>query len=175
MEIIKYNFKKIDNDKLISILKEKISTLNINTNDLNFIISHDQIFCQIPKESIKDIIKLLKTDKELKFDYIKCITGVDYKDYLEVVYSIYSFDNNYSLNIKTKVESQNPEIDSITDIFWSADWFEREIWEFFGINFKGHKNLKTFLLPGDVDYHPLLKSFEIKWEERAYERPKVFE
>ncbi|MCL5072393.1 MAG: NADH-quinone oxidoreductase subunit C [Actinobacteria bacterium] len=172
MEIREYNFKKIDNDKVISLLQGK---LNLNRIEGNFNLNRDQVYLEISKAVLKNVIKLFKNDKDLRFDYIKCITGIDYKDYLEVIYSLYSFDNNYSVNIKVKIEPVNPEVESITDIFRSADWFEREIWEFFGINFKGHPNLKTLLLPGDVDYHPLLKSFEIKWEEREYKRPEVFD
>lgn len=173
MEVKQYNFKAVDNDKVISLLQDKFKS--VGTSEGNFSLNHGQIYCEVSKETIKNTIKMLKNDKDLKFDYIKCITGVDYKEYLEVVYSLYSFDNNYSVNIKVRIDAANSDVDSITDVFWSADWFEREIWEFFGINFKGHPNLKTLLLPGDVDYHPLLKSFEIKWEKREYVRPKVFE
>ena len=173
MEIRKYIFKEVDNEKLIELLKDKFKSAGIN--DVNLRLNFGQVYCEIPKELIKECINLLKKDKDLGFDYIKCITGADYIDYLEVIYSLYSFENNYSINIKAKINAENPEIDSITDVFMSADWFEREIWEFFGINFKGHQSLKTLLLPGDVDYHPLLKSFEIKWEERPYIRPTVFE
>ena len=173
MEIRKYIFKEVDNEKLLVLLKDKFKSVNMA--DDKFLLNFGQIYCEIPKELTRKCISLLKKDRDLDFDYIKCITGVDYIDYLEVIYSLYSFENNYTINIKSKINPANPEIDSITGIFMSADWFEREIWEFFGINFNGHKNLKTLLLPGDVDYHPLLKSFETKWEERPYIRPTVFE
>ena len=173
MVIKKYIFKEVDNEKLSVLLKDKFNSANMA--DINFSLNFGQIYCEIPKEHVAKCISLLKKDKDLDFDYIKCITGVDYTDYLEVVYSLYSFENNYNINIKSKIDAVNPEVDSITGIFMSADWFEREIWEFFGINFKGHGNLKTLLLTGDVKYHPLLKSFEIKWEERPYVRPTVFE
>jgi NADH-quinone oxidoreductase subunit C len=173
LEIKRYIFKEVDNEKLLVLLKDKFKSANMA--DDNFRLNFGQIYCEIPKALIRKCISLLKKDRDLDFDYIKCITGVDYIDYLEVIYSLYSFENNYTINIKSKINAANPEIDSITGIFMSADWFEREIWEFFGINFKGHENLKTLFLPGDVDYHPLLKSFEIKWEERPYVRPTVFE
>ncbi|MHB1346340.1 MAG: NADH-quinone oxidoreductase subunit C [Candidatus Humimicrobiaceae bacterium] len=173
MEIKRYIFKEIDNEKLLTLIRDKFKSFSIA--DDCFRLNFSEIYCDIPKEIIKKCISLLKKDKDLDFDYIKCITGVDYIDYLEVIYSLYSFENNYTINIKSKIDAKNPEIDSITGIFRSADWFEREIWEFFGINFNGHPNLKTLLLPGDGDYHPLLKSFETKWEERPYIRPSVFE
>ena len=173
LEIKNYVYKIVDNERLLILLKDKFRSVNMS--DDNFSINFDQIYCNIPKELIRKCISLLKRDRDLDFDYIKCITGVDYTDYLEVIYSLYSFENNYTVNIKAKIAATNPEIDSITGIFMSADWFEREIWEFFGINFRGHQNLKTLFLPGDVSYHPLLKSFEIKWEERPYVRPTVFE
>ena len=173
LEIKNYVYKVVDNEKLLILLKNKFRSVNMSGD--NFSFNFDQIYCDLPKELIRKCISLLKRDRDLDFDYIKCITGVDYIDYLEVIYSLYSFENNYTVNIKAKISANIPEIDSITGIFMSADWFEREIWEFFGINFRGHQNLKTLLLPGDVNYHPLLKSFEIKWEERLYVRPTVFE
>ena len=173
MEKREYIYKEVDNERLKELLKDKFKLAGIN--DGNFSLNFSQIYCEIPKGHIKRCIDLLKKDKDLGFDYIKCITGADYIEHLEVIYSLYSFENNYTVNIKAKINTENPEIDSITGIFMSADWFEREIWEFFGINFNGHQNLKTLLLPGDVDYHPLLKSFETKWEERPYIRPSVFE
>ncbi|MCL4377193.1 MAG: NADH-quinone oxidoreductase subunit C [Actinobacteria bacterium] len=172
MEIIEYKFKEVDNERLLLLLQNKLKSAGV---EANFSLSHGQIYCEISKDFITDAIKLLKNGKDLMFNYVKCITGVDYVEHLEVIYSLYSFDNNYSLNLKVKVEAQNPEIESITGIFYGADWFEREIWEFFGINFKGHPCLKTLLLPGDVEGYPLLKSFEINWQEREYIRPKKFE
>ena len=173
MKIKRYIFKEVDNEKLLILIRDKFKSASMDEDSLR--LNFGQIYCDIPGELIKKYISLLKKDRDLDFDYIKCITGADHIEYLEVIYSLYSFENNYSINIKSKIDALNPEIDSITEIFKSADWFEREIWEFFGINFNGHPNLKTLLLPQDADYHPLLKSFETKWEERPYVRPTVFE
>jgi NADH-quinone oxidoreductase subunit C len=173
LEIKRYIFKEIDNEKLLALIKDKFKSVDMPDDSLR--LNFGEIYCDIPRELIRKCIGLLKEDRDLDFDYIRCITGVDYVDHLEVIYSLYSFENNYSINIKSEIDTSNPGIDSITCIFKSADWFEREIWEFFGINFNGHPNLKTLLLPGDTDCHPLLKSFETKWEEKPYVRPTVFE
>ena len=92
-----------------------------------------------------------------------------------MVYCLYSFKNNWSVNIKVKLDAQKPAVDSVTSIYRGADWHEREMAEMFGIDIIGHPNLKTLLLAGDEDTPPLRKSFEIKWEEREYIPPKKFE
>ncbi len=95
--------------------------------------------------------------------FIESITGVDWikDDQLEVVYdfSRYDFDT-CRIVIRTRVDRNNPEVPTITDIYAGANWHERETHEFFGIKFKGHPHLIPLLLPEDADFHPLLKDFK---------------
>ncbi len=172
MEITEYSYKKIDNQDVIKTVEEKAKNADILANFWEF---RGQIFCYIDAKDIKSFCRILNQDSELSFEYLKCLTAVDYVDYLEMVYCLYSFKNNWSINIKVKLDSKNPQIDSITDIYRGADWHEREMAEMFGINIIGHPNLKPLLLAGDEGVNPLRKSFEIKWEERQYVPPAKFE
>ena len=172
MKIIDYKFKKIDNKKLIEKIGSEAKAAGIETELWD---ANGQVFCKVDPADILKFCKILNEGDELGFDYIRSITGVDYIDYMEIVYSLYSFANNWSLNIKVKINAKNPEVETITSIYKGADWFEREIWEMFGINIKGHPDLRPLLLVGDEDFHPLKKSFEIKWEKREYKRPEIFE
>ncbi len=172
MEIIEYKPKKIDNQELIEIIGVKAKSAGIEPRLWE---ANGQVFCQVDPGNIVKFCKLLNEDKELGFEYIRAITGVDYIDHMEVVYSLYSFANNWSINIKARLDAEKPEVETITSIYKGADWFEREIWEMFGINIKGHPDLRPLLLVGDEDFHPLKKSFEIKWEKRQYDPPKIFE
>ena len=79
----------------------------------------------------------------------------------EVVYHFYSLSKNHRLRLKVPVEEKNPEVDSLTSFWASADWFEREVWDMFGIVFKGHPNLKRILMYKEFVGHPLRKDYPV--------------
>jgi NADH-quinone oxidoreductase subunit C len=172
MEIISYEYKKIDNQDVIAAIELKAANISVAVKFSEF---REQIFCEIAAEDIKKFCGLLNSDADLSFEYIKCLTAVDYVDYLEMVYCLYSFKNNWSINIKVKLDAAKPVVDSICSIYRGADWHEREMAEMFGIDIVGHPNLKHLLLAGDEGGYPLRKDFEIKWEGRDYIPPEKFE
>jgi NADH-quinone oxidoreductase subunit C len=172
MEIINYGYKKIDNRDVIAAISPKAEEAGVEVKFSEF---KDQLFCEIDAADIKKFCSLLNNDPELNFEYIKFLTAVDYVEYIEMVYCLYSFKNNWSVIIKVKLDDQKPVVDSVTSIYSGADWHEREMAEMFGIDIKGHPNLKNLLLAGDEDGFPLRKNFETKWEEREYVPPEKFE
>ncbi|MCL4416980.1 MAG: NADH-quinone oxidoreductase subunit C [Actinobacteria bacterium] len=172
MKIINYEYKKVDNQDVISAIDKKAKEISVETNFWEF---RNQLFCEIASRDIKKFCDILNKDPELSFEYIKCITAVDYIEWLEMIYCLYSFKNNWSINIKVKLDSQKPAVDSVISVYRGADWHEREIAEMFGIDIIGHPNLRPLLLAGDEDGYPLRKNFEIKWEEREYIPPRKFE
>jgi len=172
MEIINYGYKKINNRDVIETIRPKAEETGVAVKFSEF---KDQLFCGIDAADIKKFCSLLNSDPALSFEYIKFLTAVDYVEYIEMVYCLYSFKNNWSIIIKAKLDGQEPVVDSITSIYRGADWHEREMAEMFGIDIKGHPNLKNLLLAGDEDGFPLRKNFEIKWEEREYVPPEKFE
>jgi NADH:ubiquinone oxidoreductase subunit C len=172
MEIINYEYKKTDNRDVIAAIEPKAEAAGVAVKFSEF---KEQLFCEIDSADIKKFCGLLNRDAQLSFEYIKFLTAVDYIEYLEIAYFLYSFKNNWSINIKVKLDGQNPVVDSVTSIYRGADWHEREMAEMFGIDIVGHPNLKNLLLAGDEGGYPLRKDFEIKWEERAYVPPEKFE
>jgi NADH-quinone oxidoreductase subunit C len=172
MEIIEYTYREIDNQDVIDSLTKKANGASI---DIDFRESCGQLFCEIDRKYIKKLCRLLNRDEELSFEYLKCLTAVDHVEYLEMVYCFYSFKNNWSINIKARLDAEKPSVDSITPIYSGADWHERETAEMFGIDIKGHPDLKTLLLAGDEESPPLRKSFEIEWKEKEYIPPEKFE
>lgn len=119
--------------------------------------------------SLKTVAKFLKEAAELDFDYLMDLSAVDYmfyaggriqKEYrFEVVYHFYSLKKNHRLRLKVAVDEKSPEIDSVSDIWSSANWYEREVWDMFGIKFKGHPNLKRILMYDEFEGHPLRKDY----------------
>jgi NADH:ubiquinone oxidoreductase subunit C len=172
MKIIDYTNIKGDNQKALELIAKKAKQAGISIEpELVF----DQVNTEAGAGDIVALCKMLKEDKSLSFEYIRSITGSDFEDRYEIVYSLYSFANGWSINIKVKLDHEKPEVDSIIGVYKGADWFEREIWEMLGIDIKGHPNLKTLLLVGDEDFYPLRKSFELKWEEKKYIPTEKFE
>ena len=118
----------------------------------------------VNQEIIRDLMKFLKTDPSLDFNILMDLTAVDYlrMDRLprfDVVYHLYSLVKNYRLRVKAGVDEKDPTIDSLTPIWPIADWFEREVWDMFGIKFKGHHNLKRILMYQNFEGHPLRKDY----------------
>ncbi len=79
----------------------------------------------------------------------------------EVVYHFYSLSKNHRVRIKVPLEEKHPEVDSLVSLWASADWFEREVWDMYGITFKGHPNLKRILMYKEFVGHPLRKDYPV--------------
>ena len=126
----------------------------------NLDLTPEQDAVLIEPTVVRDFFKHLKNDEDLKFNYLSSLSGVDAVEHLEVVYHISSMFTKCKLTVKVKLPTEDPEIDTICDIFRAADWYEREVWELYGINIKGHPDLRLLLLPEDWDQgHPMRKGW----------------
>ena len=115
----------------------------------------------VPKEELHAIMFKLKHDEQTRFDYLFCLTGVDWGEELGVVYHLESTVFRHNLVVKTQtVERENPAFDSVCDIWATAEFHEREVFDFFGIEFTNHPNLKRLFLTDDWDGFPLRKDYE---------------
>src|SRR5687767_6185507 len=97
------------------------------------------------------------------FDMLSCITGIDNGAQvatMEVVYNLYSIPFNHHLMIKVMLPRENPEIESVSQIWKTANWHEREIFDMYGINFKNHPDLRRILMPADWEGYPLRKDYK---------------
>ncbi|MBI1978243.1 MAG: NADH-quinone oxidoreductase subunit C [Candidatus Omnitrophica bacterium] len=118
----------------------------------------------VNKEVVREVMEFLKRDPALDFNILIDLTAVDYlwqnrTPRFDVVYHLYSLAKNHRLRIKAGVDEKEPVIDSITSLWPIANWFEREVWDMFGIKFKGHPNLKRILLYEGFVGHPLRKDY----------------
>ncbi len=114
---------------------------------------------RVPSEDLVNFCSLLKESPELLFDYLACITGVDWNDRFEVVYHIQSLLYNFKIVLKVNVDRRNPSIPSVTGIWAGADFQEREVYDMFGIIIEGHPNLRRILLPEEWEGFPLRKDY----------------
>jgi NADH-quinone oxidoreductase subunit C len=114
----------------------------------------------VKSDSLVPVAAYLKDTDGLKFAYLNYITAVDYYSYFEVVYQLTSLGHNRSVIIKTRCyERDNPTVPSITGLWQGADFQEREIYDFMGIRFEGHPNLKRIFLWDGFPGYPLRKDF----------------
>lgn len=113
----------------------------------------------IPAEKLVELTEKLKSDKRTQFDYLISHTAVDFLTHFTAVYHFYSTEFRHLLVLKAKIEErENPEIDSLTRLFPTCEFFEREVFDLFGIKYKNHPNLKRLFLEDDYGF-PLRKDF----------------
>lgn len=111
---------------------------------------------------IKEIATTLRQDPELLFDYLMCLSGVDNgKNILSVVYHLSSMQHRHKITMKVEVPADKPEVPSVSSIWPTANWHEREAYDLIGIKFIGHPDLRRMLLPEDWDGHPLRKDYKV--------------
>ncbi|MFQ6605400.1 MAG: NADH-quinone oxidoreductase subunit C [Fidelibacterota bacterium] len=122
----------------------------------------DDSHISLAPESWTDIASYLKVTNGILFDSCMCITGVDLgpDNPLEVRYNLHSMTLNHKVEIRIAVERDKPVIPSVALVWRMADWFEREVYDMYGITFSGHPDLRRMLLPEDWEGYPLRKDYE---------------
>ena len=122
------------------------------------------------------IAKWIRSDEELTFDSLQCNTGMDLGEgVLESRYNLHSMKHLHKVEIRIKVFSEKPDIPSVEQVWRVADWFERETYDMFGINFIGHRDLRRILLPDDWEGWPLRKDYQEQETYHGIIVPKVKE
>ena len=147
----------------------------------------DQLTVEVKCDIIADVCKFLKEDTELDFNYLSDVCGADMmnfedassrKAYLAVehehrpeqaspaerflvIYQLTSFRNKMRLRLKVKVDGENPVCPSVTSVYRSANWYEREAYDMYGITFEGHSDLRRMYMPEEYEYNPLRKDFPL--------------
>ncbi len=119
----------------------------------------------VERDRLLELLDFLRNDPDMSFEFLMDLTAVDYlgrkSPRFEVVYHLYSFSKNQRLRVKTGVPEEDPEVDSATVIWKGANWFEREVYDMFGIKFRGHPDLRRILLYEGFEGHPLRKDYPL--------------
>lgn len=118
-------------------------------------------FIKIQPEKIKEVCMFAKNDSRLQFDYLMCLSGMDYKGKLGVVYHLHSMTHRHKIVLKVEVPTESPNVPSVESVWKTADWHEREAFDLYGLNFEGHPDLRRILLPYDWVGFPLRKDYEV--------------
>ena len=119
----------------------------------------DEVIVTVSPADVPAVCRVVREDPRLDFDYLRCLSAVDYVERLEVVYHLFSLANRHKVVIKTSVSPDDPQVPSVVSVWRGADWFEREAHDLFGVVFEGHPNLAPLLLYEGFEGYPGRKSF----------------
>ncbi|WP_227793357.1 NADH-quinone oxidoreductase subunit C [Paenibacillus guangzhouensis] len=151
-----YNQPRLD--RAIAILKEKIAEDVVEESSINENNNH------LPTLTLKNehwykSAELLKHDPEFQCDYLRNVSGTDHETHMEVVYHMVSIATQHEYCIRVKTDRDQPSVDSVTPIWQTANWNEREIYDLLGIAFPGHPDLRRIMMSDDWVGHPLRKDY----------------
>jgi NADH-quinone oxidoreductase subunit C len=139
------------------------------------IISADEPYgmltIEFNKNKIVELLSYLYNHNQLQMQFLTDVCGIHYPDNagkeLGVIYHLHSLQNNLRLRIKCFMPNDAPEIDTVTSVFASANWQERETFDFYGIHFTGHPDLRRILNVDEMDYFPLRKEYPLEDQTRT--------
>ncbi|MFT4060905.1 MAG: NADH-quinone oxidoreductase subunit C [Edaphocola sp.] len=142
----------------------------------NATVEHGMFVCTIPADENLELLQYLY--HELQFRFLTDLTGVHYPDNaggeLAVVYHLHNLADNIRMRIKAYVPVTQPDIHSATSVFSGANWMERETYDFFGINFVGHPDLRRILNVDEMDYFPMRKEYPMEDPTRIDKDDEMF-
>ena len=116
-------------------------------------------FMVVDPSALVEICQYLMDDSATAFDCLSNESGVDYKDRIEVVYHLFSYQNRHQVVLKVKLPRNGPTVPTLESVWKSANWMEREIYDLLGVTFEGHSDMRRILMPEDWVGHPLRKDF----------------
>ena len=161
---------EVMNEKVLERLKTKFANAIIDAKEFR-----GEQTVVIPKERVVEVCQFLKEDNELHFDLLADLCGIDMNTKSKrfgVVYNLYSLSSNHRIRIKTFTEEENPKVPTVTGVWGTANWHERETFDMFGIIFEGHPDLRRMYMPDEFEYHPLRKDFPLMGIRGSLELPK---
>jgi NADH-quinone oxidoreductase subunit C len=154
------------NHELVKKLKAKFAGAVLEASE--FI---GQVSVRIDPDNIVEVCKFLRDDADARFNYLSDLTCVHYplgpERPLEVVYNLYSISRNERVRLKAAI-AEGASIDSVTEVWPTANWMEREVYDLFGVSFRNHPDLRRILLPPDWEGHPLRKDYPLEFIENEW-------
>jgi len=144
----------------------------------NFSETYGMLTFEAPKEMNLKVMTFLFDDPELKFKFLTTLCGVHYPDQkgreIAVVYHLHNLEDNIRIRFKVFSDINKLEIYTATGLFSAANWLERETYDFYGVNFIGHPNLKRILNVDEMDYFPMRKEFPLEDATRKDKDDEMF-
>lgn len=153
--------------------QEMLAEINKKFPGLGFDCCRDDFglaHCVVTPEHYISVATYFRNDPAWKMDLLECLTAVDYLDYITVVSHLYSTTHKHWIVLKAKITHATPKLPTLYNIWPAANWFEREVYDLFGVLFTGHPDLRRIMLPDEWTGHPLLKDYK---DENIIKRPAM--
>jgi NADH-quinone oxidoreductase subunit C len=161
---------EVMNERILNKLTAKLNNVVLESKEFR-----GELTIVVPKERVVEVCKFLKEEDELRFDLLADLCGIDMctpTKRFGVIYNLFSLTNNYRIRLKTFTEEENPKVPTVTGVWGTANWHEREAFDMFGIIFEGHPDLRRIYMPDEFEYHPLRKDFPLMGITGSLELPK---
>ncbi len=166
----------MDKNEILNNVSQKIQSKFGESSVQKSELTYDFPVVEIESSKIHDVLAFLKSDEELNFHFLTDLTGYQTPDMkqLGVIYHLHNMVKNVRLRVKTFFPIENPTIPTATDLWAGANWMERETFDFFGVIFEGHPNLKRILNPDEMTIFPLRKDIPLEDQTREDKSDKMF-
>jgi len=129
------------------------------------VIFRGELTVVVPREHLRGTAEFLCSDAEMRFTFLSDVTGVDrypVEPRFELNYHMLSLSRRERLRLKVRVETSDPVAESVTSVWPTANWHEREVFDLVGVRFEGHPDLRRILMPADWEGHPLRKDYPVE-------------
>jgi NADH-quinone oxidoreductase subunit C len=158
-------------ENLVNIIKEKFEDQVVLIEQL-----YDFLTITFKKDRIIEIIEFLYENPETKYQFLTTLFAVHYPDQkaIAVVYQLHNMVSNHRIRLKIYLPEENPSVPTLTNVFAAANWMERETYDFFGVTFDGHPNLKRILNVEDMVIFPMRKEYPLEDQTREDKQDEMF-
>lgn len=126
-----------------------------------------ELILKVAPEALTDLTPYLRDGEKLRFNSLMCLSGLDLGEELQVVYHLFSIEHRHKMTIKVHVPKEDPKVPTVSKVWPTANWHEREAYDLIGVVFEGHEDLRRILLPDDWAGHPLRKDYEFPKDHRG--------
>lgn len=160
-----------DQEKIIAVINEKFEEDILQTEML-----YDYLTITLKKDRIVPIIKHLYDYSDTKFQYLTTMCGIHFPDLNQIalMYQLHNMVSNLRIRLKIYLPIENPTIPTLTTVFAAANWMERETYDFYGVIFEGHPNLKRILNVEEMTIFPLRKEYPLEDQVREDKNDSMF-
>ncbi len=162
---------ELNSEKTVAILKQEFESEVLLIEELYHFLT-----ITLKPEKIIEIIRFLYNSPETQFQFLTTLCGIHYPDLnqIAVMYQLHNFRTNQQIRLKIYLSADKPETPTLTNVFAAANWMERETYDFFGVTFIGHPNMKRILNVDDMIFFPLRKEFPLEDQTREDKNDAMF-
>ncbi len=167
----------MDKEALLTTVQDRLKA-EFGEGFISSELLYDYPVYTVKRDVIVDMIRFLYNDEELAFQYLTTMAAIHYPDNkgkeLAMMYQLHNLPKNLRIRLKIFFPITDPHVPTLTPVFSAANWMEREAFDFYGVIFTGHPNLKRILNMEDMTYHPLRKEYPLEDGTREDKDDKMF-